>query len=46
MRMKQLKNSNLANENLADFDGLEAAKVNWNSSIENLTGLDFERDLR
>ena len=46
MRMKQLKNSSLANENLANADSLEAAKATWNSSIESLTGLEFERDLR
>ena len=46
MRMKQLKDSNLLDENLVDHEGLEAAKDVWNKTIEGITGLDYDKDVK
>ena len=45
-RINQLKDENLTNERLVDEESLAAVKDIWNPAIQELTGLDYEIDLK
>ena len=46
MRIISLKDENLTSETLVDEESLEAVKGIWDSKIQELTGLDYETDLK